>query len=196
MRSGLRILGLVACLVPLQAHAGWQAVERVEAYAISGKTGIELYRSIGENGPKVGVGRTIAYTDFKLLWSRDYRPQPDGSCVLVSARPSLTITYRLPKPKGELPAATRRLWERFIEGVTAHEKVHGEIITDMVKKIEAISVGLTVADDPECRKIRTELTSYLGELSQEQRRRSREFDKAEMSKGGNVHQLILALVNG
>src|SRR5690606_7902189 len=93
MRSGLRILGLVACLAPLQAHAGWQAVERVEAYAISGKTGIELYRSIGDNGPKVGVGRTIAYTDFKLLWSRDYRPQPDGSCVLVSARPSLTITY-------------------------------------------------------------------------------------------------------
>ncbi|HEU4985469.1 MAG TPA: DUF922 domain-containing protein [Rhizobiaceae bacterium] len=196
MRSVLRILGLLTCLAPLPAHAGWQAVERVEAYAISGKTGIELYRSIGDNGPKVGVGRTIAYTDFKLLWSRDYRPQPDGSCVLVSARPSLTITYRLPRPKGELPAVTRRLWERFIEGVTAHEKVHGEIITDMVKKIEAISVGLTVADDPECRKIRAELTSYLGELSQEQRRRSREFDKAEMSKGGNVHQLILALVNG
>ncbi|TWG99351.1 putative secreted Zn-dependent protease [Mesorhizobium sp. J18] len=196
MRRGLCILGLMACLAPLPAHAGWQAVERVEPYAISGKTGIELYRSIGDNGPKIGVGRTIAYTDFKLLWSRDYRPQPDGSCKLVSARPNLTITYRLPKPRDELSATTQRLWDRFIEGVTAHEKVHGEIITEMVKKIEAISIGLTVADDPDCRKIRTELTKHLGELSQEQRRRSREFDRVEMSKGGNVHQLILALVNG
>jgi predicted secreted Zn-dependent protease len=186
----------IAATLPLPALADWQAVERVEPYAVAGRSGIELYRSIGENGPNVGVGRAIAYTDFKLLWSRDYRPQADGSCVLASARPSLTITYRLPKASGDMPAATRRLWETFIDGVTKHEKVHGDFIVEMVRKIEATSVGLTAPADPGCQKVRAELQSRLGTLSQEQRARSREFDRVEMGEGGNVHRLVLALVNG
>lgn len=197
MRKTLTMLAAAfAASLPFPAHADWQAVERVEPYTVSGRSGIELYRSIGENGPQVGVGRAIAYTDFKLLWSRDYRPQPNGSCVLASARPSLTITYHLPKASGDMPAPTRRLWETFVEGVTKHEKVHGAFIVDMVKKIEAISVGLTAPDDPGCRKVRAELQSRLGALSQEQRAKSRDFDRVEMSEGGNVHRLVLALVNG
>ena len=194
LRIWLAAAGLAAAMPA--AGAEWRAAEKVETYAISGDTGIALYRSIGERGPKVGVGRAIAYTDFELLWSRDYRQQADGSCLLASARPSLTITYRLPKPSGKLPAATRGLWESFIEGVEAHERVHGDFIREMVGKIEAVSVGLSVADDPECRKIRKELTGRLAALSQEQRQRSRDFDRAEMSDGGTVHRLVLALVNG
>jgi predicted secreted Zn-dependent protease len=198
MTRGLRLLAAVAAIVwmPATAHADWKPVETVEHYRVSGSSGIELYRSIGENGPKVGVGRAIAFTDFKLLWSRDYRPQPDGSCTLVSARPSLTIIYRLPKASGDMPAATRRLWETFVNGVTAHEKVHGEFIVDLVKAIEATSVGLTAPNDPDCNKVRAELQSRLGPLSQEQRSRSRDFDRVELSDGGNVHRLVLALVNG
>lgn len=198
MRSALRLAAAIglAALLPVAAHAGWKPAEKVEHYRVTGRTGIDLYRSIGENGPNVGVGRVIAYTDFKLLWSRDYRPQPDGSCTLVSARPSLTITYRLPKASGDMPAATRRLWDTFIAGVTAHEKVHGEMIVDLVKAIEAASVGLSAADDRDCQKVRAALQARLGPLSEEQRRRSREFDRVEMGDGGNVHKLILALVNG
>ena len=195
MRLGI-LLVAVLFASPAVAQTDWRAAEKIKTYAISGDTGIALYRSIGERGPKVGVGRAIAYTDFELLWSRDYRQQADGSCLLASARPSLTITYRLPKPSGKLPAATHRLWESFIEGVEAHERVHGDFIREMVGKIEAVSVGLSAADDPECRKIREELTRRLAALSQEQRQRSRDFDRAEMSDGGNVHRLILRLVNG
>ena len=36
----------------------------------------------------------------------------------------------------------------------------------------------------------------LSALSLAQRQRSKEFDQAEMSGGGNIHQLILKLVNG
>lgn len=187
-----------ACaLAPTLAMASdWKPQERVEHYRVSGGSGIELYRSIGANGPRVGPGNVIAYTDFKLLWSRDYRPQPDGSCKLVSARPSLTITYRLPKASGNMPAATKRLWERFISGVTAHEKVHGDIIVDMVKEIEKVSVGLSAPNDPDCKKVRAALQSQLGPISERQRARSRDFDRVEMGDGGNVHRLVLELVNG
>ncbi|MEX0347440.1 MAG: DUF922 domain-containing Zn-dependent protease [Rhizobiaceae bacterium] len=190
---------LIAVFVVFPAslsHAGWKPVEREKTYAIYGKTGVELYESIGENGPKLGPTRAIAYTDFKLTWRRDYRPQSDGSCKLVSAMPKLIITYKLPKPASRLSSATKRRWATFIDGIRTHEKVHGEQIIDMVRKIEAVSVGFSHDDDPKCKKIYGELKKHLARLSQEQRAQSRAFDKLEMSNGGNVHQLILGLVDG
>ncbi|WP_295813485.1 DUF922 domain-containing protein [uncultured Nitratireductor sp.] len=182
-------------LSPNTALADWKPVERVEAYSISGSTGIELYRSIGERGPKLGIRRVIAYTDFKLTWQRDYQQRNDGACVLASAKPKLIITYRLPQVSGTLSPQTQAAWDRFSEGVREHERVHGEIITDMVKEIETVSVGLRAESDPGCRKVRTKLQEHLGRLSQAQRRRSREFDRVEMGDGGNVHRLVMEFIN-
>jgi predicted secreted Zn-dependent protease len=191
------LAALWLALLPTTAHAEWRPVEKVETYAISGKSGAELYASIGERGPELGKSglRSIAHTNFKLTWSRDYRAQGD-SCTLASARPKLIITYMLPKPAGQLPALTRKNWNVFIEGVRKHELVHGDFITDMVREIERVSVGLTVSGDPDCQKIRKELTGHLSRLSHQQRQRSRDFDRDELSEGGNIHQLILRLVNG
>ena len=66
----------------------------------------------------------------------------------------------------------------------------------MVKEIEAFSVGLSAPDDPNCKKIRTRLTERLAQISQAQRQKSRDFDRVELNDGGNVHLLILDLVNG
>ncbi|MEF0941197.1 DUF922 domain-containing Zn-dependent protease [Rhizobium sp. BR 362] len=196
MRAVVRFCLLAAGLasLPMVAHAQWQAVEKVKTYAIAGKSGAELYESIGARGPEMGgKARAIAHTGFKLTWTRKYEPQGDA-CVLVSAQPKLTITYTLPKPAEQLPVTTRRSWETFIAGVHKHELVHGEMIKDMVKEIETESVGLTAADDPDCRKIRNDLTKRLSEISNKQRQRARDFDKTELSDGGNLQQLVLGLV--
>lgn len=182
-------------MFPFSAHAEWQAVEKVQTYSIQGKTGAELYASIGERGPGTGLVRAIAHTSFKLTWTRKYEPQ-GGGCTITTNKPKLIITYTLPKPASKLSPSTAAKWETFIAGVQAHERIHGDHIKDMVKAIEAISVGLSVPNDPGCKKIRTELTTRLGVLSQEQRQKSRDFDSVELSNGGNVHQLILNLVNG
>lgn len=185
---------LVALAAAPRAAAAWTASGRVETYAISGTTGIELYRSIGERGPKIGLARAIAYTTFDLRWSRDYRPAAGGACRLAAARPKLVIVTKLPKPAEKLAADVQARWETFIAGIAAHERYHAETIVDMVEKIEAYSVGLTVADDPKCRRIREVLTQRLSELSQEQRAKGRDFDKAEMGAGGNVHRLVMGLI--
>src|SRR5690606_28046003 len=138
----------------------------------------------------------IAFTNFKLTWQRDYRPQADGACTLVSARPKLIISYHLPKPAEKLAEPVAGNWRTFIEGVRRHERVHGEMIVEMVKEIQAFSVGLSAADDPNCKKIRTKLTERLAQVSQAQRQKSKDFDRVELSDGGAVHQLILNLVNG
>ncbi|EUB96375.1 protein of unknown function DUF922 [Rhizobium sp. CF080] len=201
MKIGAGILGaaLFSGMVPLEASAQsqWQPVEQIQTYSITGDSGVDLYASIGERGPKIGKEvRAIAHTNFKLTWTRDYRPQPDGACTLVSARPKLIITYTLPKPASPLSPELKRKWDVFFTGVHKHELVHGVIITDMVKEIERVSVGLSVADDPKCAKIRTELTAKLGEISKAQQKRSSDYDRMEMGEGGNVHQLILQFVNG
>ncbi len=123
-------------------------------------------------------------------------PDGAGGCTLAAARPNLTIIYTLPEPAQKLPAQVQRQWAAFIAGMREHEKLHGVFIKEMVEAIEAYSVGLKVADDPGCKKIRQVLTKRLGELSQAQRQRSRDFDRAEMGEAGPIRRLILALVNG
>ena len=186
----------VAAAMPAVA-ADWKANETVKTYAISGATGPELYESIGGKGPLLGGKvRTIAHTTFDLKWSRKYEPQPDGSCKLVSAKPFLTITYTLPKPGQKLQPGTAARWDAFIGGMTTHEKVHGQHIRELVDEILAVTIGFSQANDPGCKKIREAIKTPLAAASQRQRERSRDFDRVEMSSGGNVHQLILALVNG
>jgi predicted secreted Zn-dependent protease len=203
LRSGVHLFVLLAALaLPLPAHAEeqraeWQPVETVATYAISGQSGQELYRSIGEKGPLIGGARTrtIAYTNFKLTWVRDYQRR-GRDCVLASARPKLTVTYTLPRPSAQLPPPVRRNWEVFIAGVTAHEKVHGAGMIRMVRDIEAATIGLTVADDPKCSKIRDEMVKRLGAISKARVEASRAFDRVEFGEGGNLWNLVAALVTG
>lgn len=198
VKTAIRIGFFAACVVlaPLSAQAEWQAVEKVETYAITGKSGAELYASIGQRSPLIGGStRVIAHTNFKLTWQRKYERQ-GNACTLVSAKPKLIITYTLPKPAERLPAPVQANWETFIAGVQTHEAVHGVTIKDMVKAIEAATIGLSVPDDPDCRKIRVEMTKRLSELSLAQRQKGRDFDRVEMGEGGNIQQMVLQLVNG
>jgi len=199
MKFGILFLMLATLIASSPAHADWKPVEKVETYAISGQTARDLYDSIGENGPLIGADkkRVIAHTNFKLTWQRDYRPEgAGGACVLRSARPKLIITYTLPKPAGALPAGLQKRWDAFAAGLATHEKVHGAQIIDMVKKIEALSIGFSAANDPGCKTIRTELTTRLAELSQAQRQASRDFDKVEFGPGGNLQKLVAAFLIG
>lgn len=200
MRACVRLCLLLAALLalPLSARADWKPVEKVETYAISGQSGEQLYRSIGENGPLIrgAKTRTIAYTNFKLTWGvRDYKPR-GKDCVLMAARPKLIITYTLPSPSAPLPPAVQKNWEVFIAGVSAHEKVHGASIVQMVHDIEVATDGLTVADDPKCSKTRAEVVKRLDAISRARVQASRDFDRVEFGQGGNLQKLILALVNG
>ena len=176
------------------AHAEWVATEKIESYKISGTAPMELYTSIGERGPKLGGGRVIAHTNFKLTWQRDYQPQ-GTACVLVSAKPKLVITYTLPKPSQKLPAETKAKWDRFYEGIVTHEKLHGEFIRDLVRQIEQISVGLRAENDPQCQKVRQALQAQLKPISDAHVARHGDYDRVEMSPGGAVHQLILTFLN-
>jgi predicted secreted Zn-dependent protease len=196
LKKAIAVLLLLTPLMSLPASAAEvRAAEKLVPYPVSGSSGIELYRSIGERGPKSRNGRAIALTDYRLTWTRRYVPE-GGNCRLTTAVPHLTLITHLPKPSGKLPARTEALWATFIAGITAHERVHGEIIKATVDAIRSATEGLGVTGDPSCRKIRSEVTKRVAALAAEMRKKNRDFDHVEMGKGGNVQQLILALVNG
>lgn len=197
MQQHLKLYSVLAlcCLWTTEVRADWQAIEKVEPYSISGQSGGALYASIGQNGPKIGKNiRTIAHTNFTLTWSRQYKTD-DGNCTIVSAKPKLTITYTLPKPAQKLLPEVAQKWNIFLSGIEQHEHIHGDYIKDMVRKIETATVGMSVANDPKCSKFKTALNDKLSEIFQEQRQRGRDFDRSDMAQGGNIHQLILGLVN-
>jgi len=186
-----------SCIALAQPALAWEAVEQVRTYPVSGQSGPELYKSIGENGPVIsGNRRTIAHTTFELTWRRDYRERADGSCVIARNIPKLIITYTLPKPLGPVPAGVASSWKRFYDGLAKHERVHGQYIIEMVQAIEDVSVGLSAPNDPGCHKVRAELQRHLKRLSDEQRARGRDFDRVEMGDGGAVQQLVLGLLTG
>jgi len=187
---------LAAGVLMASPSQAWEAAEQVKTYGVSGQSGEQLYRSIGENGPVIGGGRrTIAHTTFRLTWRRDYQER-GGDCVLASARPKLIITYTLPKPRGGLPPGVATSWKRFADGLARHERVHGQYIIEMVRAIEAVSTGISASNDPGCKKVRAELQNHLKRLSDEQRARGREFDRQDMGPGGAINQLVVDLVSG
>lgn len=182
------------CSLPPALANDWPVNERVITYPVRGEDALTLYRSIEDSGPQTSLGtRAIALTEFKLLWRRDYRP--DGTdCVLAAAMPQLSITTTLPKPAGKLSKELAARWKSFAKGITAHEAVHGTMIRELTAEIVTRTVGTRMENDKGCKKIRPAIlekvkASYAAHLA-----RSREFDRVEMGPGGNVEQLIRALV--
>lgn len=184
---------LLLAAVPVMAQE-WQPTEKVEHYKVSGASPLALYQSIGERGPKLGGGRVIAHTTFKLTWQRDYQQQ-GRACVLASAKPKLIITYTLPKPSQKLPADVVAKWETFYNGIVEHEKLHGQFMKDLTQQIQDVSIGLRDENDPGCKKVRAALQAQLKPISDAHVARHSEYDQVEMSPGGAVHQLILTFLN-
>ncbi|MBV2143369.1 DUF922 domain-containing protein [Falsochrobactrum sp. TDYN1] len=183
----------MAC--PAHADDHWEAVEIIKPYAIAGRTAPQLYESIGARGPKIGKARVIAHTSYVLTWERQF-DRSNNTCTVVSATPKLKITYTLPKPSQKLPSPVRENWDVFYEGIRKHELVHGDIAKDMTREIVRKTVGLSVASDPKCQKIRKVLAKEITNMVDVQRTRGRDFDRVEMSSDGNVQQLILSFLNG
>ncbi|WP_343315570.1 DUF922 domain-containing protein [Brucella sp. BE17] len=196
----MKVIASLLCVTILGtafAHAqdAWKAVEQVKAYAITGKTGFALYESIGQRGPKIGKTQVIAHTSYVLTWDRKF-DHSNKACTILSAKPKLKITYTLPKPAESLPPEVRANWDVFIEGIRKHEQVHGQSAIDMTREIVRRTVGLSVPNDPKCQKVRRILINEINGLVEVQRQHGRDFDRVEMGQGGNVQQLVLALVNG
>lgn len=163
-----------------------------KTYSVSGSTGMELYQSIGQNGPN--GGGHVAQTSFKLTWKRLF-DERGGDCYLVHAKPQLTMTQTYPRPSGKLSADMRRRWDKFIAETRVHEETHARMITEMVRSTEASLQGMMEQDDRSCAKVKKSVAARIDEGYQAHRARSRAFDKTELGFGGRMFVVLENLVN-
>jgi predicted secreted Zn-dependent protease len=70
------------------------------------------------------------------------------------------------------------------------------MIREMLSQLRASIADIAIADDANCRKAKREMTRRVEEATRAHKERSRAFDRVELSDGGTVHGLVMALVNG
>lgn len=192
MRGAGKWISLTLALMATPALAAEPPVT-LKTYPVSGATGMELYESIGRNGPKGGDSGAIAQTVMNLKWKRLF-DERSGDCYLVKLQPVVTITMILPKPKGALSGDLKARWTRFADGVRSHEDVHVDMIRTFLAQAQASAAGAMVRGDKSCAKVKAEVSRRLDEALAAHKARNRDFDRLELSDGGNVHRLILNLV--
>ena len=127
---------LLAGLTTVQARV--IVKERTTYYTVSGKTGKALFASIGKRGPKLNARHAIATTTSQLK-IRNFKPKLTRTrCEVGSVDVLVNITYRYPRWKGERRArpAVRKAWKRFMNKVSQHEKIHGQIAKDQAREVE------------------------------------------------------------
>ena len=113
-------------------------------YAILRKSGAESMPRSASAAPRSADPRHRLH-QFQLTWTRKSERQamPGSRFGAAEAHDHLHVA----EASQELPAPLAGNWN-FHRRRAHHESVHGDIIKDMVKKIEASTVGLTVPGDP------------------------------------------------
>jgi predicted secreted Zn-dependent protease len=113
---------------------------KIVPYEIEGATAEALYASIKEKGPRKGLGRFWAYTEWAVDWH--YRFQETASACAIdpeSLAVRAAIIQYLPLWKGYAGAAEplKGNFERFRAALNAHEDLHAQHGIDAAREILA-----------------------------------------------------------
>jgi predicted secreted Zn-dependent protease len=169
---------------------------RTEHYRISGQTGLALLDQMDRRGPKHGfMSRAIAQTRYSMNSSADWE-WANGVCRARDVSVELAITYVYPRPTGAVPAQLKRRWSRFMQGVVAHEEMHGKIAKQMAVAASRTIQRLAVRDDRNCSRVQREMKRQVNAVVAQYEARQEQFDNREHREGGNIDRLVRSLAIG
>jgi predicted secreted Zn-dependent protease len=182
-------------VMALPAAAAAKVVVKTKTYAVTGETGMDLVRAMGRTGPMQGfMTRSIAQTTYTVDWS--FVTRTNGrACRIVRADPTLHLTYTYPRTGELLPPLAKR-WRTFMAGTRRHERTHGAIAINMVSDAARKVAGMTLADDPFCRRVRADARRRIAGIKAGYEARQAAFDRKEHGPGGRVEKLVNALIAG
>jgi predicted secreted Zn-dependent protease len=190
-------LGLVVGLSAVgtaPAMAGVTVAESQKTYAISGASGIALLQAMDKTGPKHGfLTRAIAQTSYSVSWTIEWG-ETRTACRVKRAEGKLDITYTYPRVANSLSPRMQKRWNTFLLGVRRHEAHHGQMARQMAHAAEKSVAGMTIRNDPGCRKSRKEVKRRMSAVYADYEARQIRFDSKEHKGGGKVEDLIEALV--
>jgi len=121
--------------------------------------------------------RFTGQTDWHIEWRACFE-QEATRCRIGGVTSTVNVTYTLPKwaDRDAAPARLRDRWDRYIAGLTVHEKGHGTVAHDVARDIEAELVGMVSTEG--CDALNSASVRVVDEVMNRGETRQREYDRA------------------
>ena len=196
--TGLICFGVSAFQLPVAAFAEVVLKEQTTFYKVRGKTGREIFKSMIENGPKLGGrrGHALATTEYEYDVKNIDVAIKNGRCIPLDLDIHILVKYTYPKWTGSRGATktTRRAWKKFSESVVWHEKEHVKIAMDYAKDYEKVLKKTKLRVSQNCSKASFSSTWRATRAALKHNRRQKQFDRRDLRPGGRGYEAQLELI--
>ena len=120
--------------------------------------------------------RFTGQTDWHIEWRACYEAVRNG-CRIGGIVSTVHVAYTLPRwaDRDSAPTALRDRWDRYIGGLTNHEKGHGAIALKVAGLIDTDLVGLVDGDS--CASLNARAQSMVEQAMQRGEQMQREYDR-------------------
>ncbi len=172
--------------------------EKVSYYKVSGKTGKEIFKSMLDNGPKIGRRNehALATTEYEYDVTNVDVEIRRGRCVPTNLDVVVNVKYLYPSWRQNKSAsrATRAAWKKFEKSVIWHEGQHVKIALDYAKDYEKVlkMMKLRVSNDCSTASALSRFSAVRAALKHN--RKQRQFDRRDLKRGGRGYQAQLELL--
>jgi len=172
---------LAASLFATSADARVIVKERTKFYTVKGRTGRDIYRSIGLRSKRgSGIQHAIATTTSSISVKNVKTAVRRSRCVVVSADVRLKLTYRYPRWKARgASKKVRSAWANFYKHALKHEKVHGNISKKYAKRMHTALLRTTGRVSRQCSDFARNAQRKFSRLSKRLDREQKRFDRRE-----------------
>jgi len=148
--------------------------ETVKYYMVTGKGKKEIVRSMKRNSPIKQKGRTFqgntsSQIKYKFTWIRK-----NGVCTINKVTVRIHITYLYPKLAQQTSKAIRQWWDTYMERLTEHELVHGEIALESAHVLDR---ALNTLKTPNCDNVEKRVKNKFDSIMQKYKKKQKDYDK-------------------
>ncbi len=173
--------------------------EQVIYYDVKGRSGRELFKSMVENGPKVGRGdrnHALATTEYDYDIQNIDVELRNGRCIPIDFDIVVRVKYTYPRWRLRNGAnkTTRRAWKTFNSTVVWHEKQHVKIAIELASDYEKVlrRSKFRARIDCELETLRFKWRVSLANLKHN--RKQKRFDRKDLRPGGRGYAAQLQLL--
>jgi len=171
------------------ADAQIRQTTRYQHYTVSGRTSLDLVRSMYRNGPRHwGNSYILARIFMQRKFDVKVRRQGSG-CRVAGLEQNISFRIILPRmrPSGAMSRHTRRAWTAFVRYLDRHEKTHRKIWLACARRTALRARRLPA--NPSCDSQRAEVAKIINRIDAVCARQQNDYDRRD-SKTTNRQPLM------
>ncbi|MGI9353445.1 MAG: DUF922 domain-containing protein [Rhizobiaceae bacterium] len=198
LMAGIICYVVPALQLPDAARAKVVLKERTTFYKVNGKTGREIFKSMIDNGPKLGGrrGHALATTEYEYDVKNIDVAIKDGRCIPLDLDIHVRVKYTYPRWTGNRGATsvTKNAWKNFSKSVIWHEKEHVKIAMEYAKDYEKVLKKTKLRVSQNCSQSSFSSAWRATRAALKHNRRQKQFDRRDLRPGGRGYEAQLELI--